>query len=80
MTNRQAIRQILWALALVGSMIGGLEFVAALQSANGALQQAAGAGMALAWAVLPYVFARSADEIIRLGVATSNVRGSETSP
>jgi hypothetical protein len=59
------IRRILWALAALGSVIGALEFLLTNMTATGAPQQAAGSAMAVAWAVLPYVFARAADEFIR---------------
>ena len=51
--------RLLFLLPLIGSIIGGFVFLLAVIGANGAPQQAAGAAMALAFAVLPYVFCRS---------------------
>ncbi len=53
--------RFIWILPLVGSLIAGLEFFDSLISATSAPQQAAGAAMAMSWAVLPYVFARAAE-------------------
>ncbi|MGC2493272.1 hypothetical protein [Candidatus Binatus sp.] len=50
-----------WILPLLGSLIAGFEFFNSLISATSAPQQAAGAAMAMCWAVLPYVFARAAE-------------------
>ncbi len=55
--------RFIWILPLFGSLIAGLEFFNSLISATSAPQQAAGAAMAMGWAVLPYVFARAADEL-----------------
>jgi sugar phosphate permease len=60
------VRQMFWVLAIVGSIIGGIDFLLGLAQATSAPQQAAGTGIALCWAVLPYVFARAADEMVRL--------------
>jgi hypothetical protein len=49
----------------VGSLVGGIVFFDALVSSNGAPQQAAGAALAIGFGVLPYVFARAADELNR---------------
>lgn len=43
--------------------VAGLEFFDSLISAASAPQQAAGAAMAMCWAILPYVFARAAAEL-----------------
>lgn len=56
------LRKIFWLLAAIGSIIGGFDFFVGLSMATGATQQAAGAAIALCWAVLPYVFARAIDE------------------
>jgi hypothetical protein len=53
--------RVIWILPLLGSLIAGLEFFDSIISATSAPQQAAGAAMAMSWAVLPYVFARAAE-------------------
>ena len=55
--------RFIWILPLFGSLIAGLEFFDSLMSAASAPQQAAGAAMAMCWAILPYVFARAAAEL-----------------
>ncbi len=58
------MRIIFWGLAGLGSIIGGgFLFFGALNPASGAPQEAAGAAIGIAFAVLPYVFARAADEM-----------------
>jgi hypothetical protein len=64
------IRQLFWALAILGSIIGGATFINGLMDAASAPQQCAAAGFALCWAALPYVFARAADEMVRLSAST----------
>jgi ABC-type phosphate transport system permease subunit len=59
------MHSVCWALAAVGSLVGGIVFFDALVSSNGAPQQAAGAALAIGFGVLPYVFARAADELNR---------------
>jgi hypothetical protein len=62
----------IWILPLLGSLIAGLEFFDSLISATSAPQQAAGAAMAMSWAVLPYVFARAADGLSQRPAAQSS--------
>ncbi len=45
--------------ACAGSIIGGLTLIVGVHLATGAPQEAAVAAIAVAWAVVPYVFARS---------------------
>jgi hypothetical protein len=52
-----------WILPLLGSIIAGFQFLDSLLEAKSAPQQAAGAAMAICWAVLPYVFARAAESL-----------------
>jgi len=59
------MHSVFWALAGLGSLVGGVMFFFALLTSNGAPQQAAGAALALGFAVLPYVFARAFDEMNR---------------
>lgn len=44
---------------LLGALLGGLQFVDTVVRATSAPQEAAGMATACAWAVIPYVFARS---------------------
>jgi hypothetical protein len=53
-----AIR-LVWLLPLLGSVVAGAEIFLSWDSAKSAPQQAALAGMVLAWAVIPYCFARA---------------------
>ena len=55
--------QIVWMLPLLGSIIAGFEFFNSMASATSAPQQAAGAAMAMCWAVPPYILARAYQEI-----------------
>jgi hypothetical protein len=54
---------LLWLVALAGAGVGTLFFVLAVMGSNGAPQETAGAAMACAIAVLPYVAARAWDEL-----------------
>lgn len=57
------IRGACWVATMVGALIGGLMFMDTLMRATSAPQQSAGAAIAVAWAVLPYCFARAVSEI-----------------
>lgn len=48
-----------YVMTMIGSAIGGFFLWFTLSSATGAPQEAAGAAIAVAFGVLPYVFARS---------------------
>lgn len=48
-------------LPLLGALVGGWTFFETMVSATSAPQQAAGMAMACAWAILPYVFAKSVE-------------------
>lgn len=52
-----------YILPILGACLGGWMFVEVLVSAQSAPQQAAGAAMACACAILPYVFARGMVEL-----------------
>jgi hypothetical protein len=52
-----------YILVIIGTLIGGFTFFDTMISAESAPQQSAGAAMALAWAVLPYCFARAVEKI-----------------
>lgn len=60
----KAVRNLFYLFVLAGAIIGGLEFLGMMAAAASAPQQAAGAAMAVAWAVIPYAFARAFDEMI----------------
>jgi hypothetical protein len=62
------ISAALWLFTLAGGLFGGLTLIVGLASANGAPQQAAAAGMALGYAVIPYCISRAVTEIINLTV------------
>jgi len=55
---------LLYIVVLIGCAIGGLQFLQSLAMAESAPQQAAGAAMALGWAILPYVFVRAIDRMV----------------
>jgi hypothetical protein len=56
--------RLVWALAALGSVVGGLNLALDWSSANGAPQQAVVAATALAWAMIPYCFARAVSGVI----------------
>lgn len=51
--------KILWILVAVCSVVGFCQGVLMVFGANSAPQQAAGAAMGIAWAVIPYCFVRA---------------------
>ena len=63
----------IWIVALGGSGLGALVFMVTMVGAKSAPQEAAGAGMALALAVIPYVFARACQELLRAPLPTRSV-------
>lgn len=48
-----------WLIAMFGAICGGITLVGTFLGANGAPQEAAGAAIACALCVIPYVLARS---------------------
>ena len=56
--------QFLNIIALLGAVAGGFTLFATFGAAKGAPQEAAGAALALAFAVIPYVFARAVQIVI----------------
>jgi hypothetical protein len=58
----RVVRIILWIVTILGALVGFAQMMM-LESATGAPQQAAGAAMAVASAVIPYVFARAVEKI-----------------
>ncbi|OVZ89950.1 hypothetical protein CBW58_18210 [Yersinia frederiksenii] len=51
--------KIIWGLVALCSAIGFFQGVFMVMGANSAPQQAAGAAMGIAWAVIPYCFAKA---------------------
>lgn len=62
---------LIWLLVLLGAGLGGLELYDVVRTATGAPQQAAGAAMAMALAVIPYVVARAIMAIAQERVQSS---------
>lgn len=71
----QFIRAFFWTLAALAAVIAGFDLFTTVNIANGAPQQAAGAAMAAATAVVPYVFARAVDSITRSSQPATGSRG-----
>lgn len=68
----------LYILPVLGAVLGGQHFLQTLVMAESAPQQAAGAAMAVAYAFLPYVFARSMVELVgdqTAGVTAARAQG-----
>jgi hypothetical protein len=61
----KGVIRFVWVLPALGSVVGGAEFVLSWSAATGAPQQAVIAAMALAWAILPYCFARAVVGVIK---------------
>lgn len=53
----------MWKVSIICSVIGFLQGVVMVWTANGAPQQAAGAAMGIAWAVIPYCFCRAIQQL-----------------
>lgn len=60
---------LLWVLSFVGAVLGGFVLFVTFTQSKGAPQEAAGAAIACALAVLPYVAARSITELRALNAA-----------
>ena len=61
----QALARLVWVLAALGSVVGGINLALDWSSANGAPQQALIVAAGLAWTVIPYCFARAITGVIR---------------
>ena len=59
--------QVLWMCTIIGAVLGAIVLVLSFVSANGAPQEAAGAAIAVALAVIPYCLARAVQEFARRG-------------
>ena len=70
--------KFLFGLAIAGALLGGLVLVGGLVLSNGAPQEAAVAGVALACAVLPYCLARAAHAISSINSETERWEQQQT--
>lgn len=61
----RALARLVWTLAALGSVVGAVELLIEWSAASGAPQQAVIAAAALAWAVIPYCFARAITGVIK---------------
>ncbi len=59
------IETLLWIVTILGSILGVVILIGTLLSADGAPQQAAGAAVSVALAVIPYCVARAVTELRR---------------
>lgn len=57
-----------YILTMIGTAIGGFTLLMTM-AADSAPQQAAGAAMAVAWAVIPYCFARCVEKIGEVSIS-----------
>lgn len=57
------VEKFFWVLCGFGALTGAVQFFEAVSRAQSAPQQAAGAGMALCYAVIPYVLARVVEKL-----------------
>ena len=55
--------RFLWAVTIIGSVLGGLTIIFGLAGAEGAPQEAAAAAIGVAFAVIPYCLARAVSEM-----------------
>jgi len=65
---------VLWLVAFAGAVAGAVSLALVLMTATGAPQEAAGAAIACALAVIPYVLARSWSELLPKPVGTEPTR------
>lgn len=63
--GRKSLASICWTLSLLGSLGGAVVFFTGMAAATSAPQEASAAAMGLAAAAIPYVLARSIDELTR---------------
>jgi hypothetical protein len=52
-----------WIITILACIVAGFLFVVTVSQSNGAPQEAAGAAMACALAIIPYVFARAIEKL-----------------
>lgn len=60
--------KILWTICILCGVVGVLEGIVGMYNAESAPQQAAGAAMGIAWAVIPYCICRAFQQLNPLGV------------
>lgn len=63
--KRGRLSRFWWSVTQIGAFIGGMILLFAVPFASGAPQEAAGAAIAIACAVIPYCMARAVDEKAR---------------
>jgi hypothetical protein len=56
------IAKFFWILTMIGSVIGGFIVITGVANASGAPQEASAAAIGVAFAVIPYCFARAVSE------------------
>jgi hypothetical protein len=61
--NGVRLMKFLWALCIVFGVIGFIEGIVSVFGAVSAPQQAAGAAMGVAWAVIPYCICRAIQQM-----------------
>lgn len=61
-----AFSMLVWVISIIATIGAGLVFVSLMKDADGAAQEAAGAAIAIAIAVIPYCFARGVYAIVQL--------------
>jgi hypothetical protein len=59
------VGSVFWALSFLGAVAGGGIAYVGVVSASGAPQEAAAAAIGCCVAIVPYVIARSVDELVR---------------
>lgn len=62
----KGLAALLWLLSIIGGVYGGLSLILWLETADNAIKQAAAAGMAVGYAVIPYCISRAVTELISL--------------
>jgi hypothetical protein len=59
------VAKIFWVVSMLAALVAGLFGFVTVTLANGAPQEAAGAAVACLIAIVPYVFARGVQELLR---------------
>ena len=67
-----------WAVAVIGALIGAVDLVLGVRLQESAPQQAVVAAMSVGWAVIPYVVARAYDELTGHGPARPRIGDAKT--
>ncbi len=61
--SKSGVASLFWGITLAGAVVAGVVAVAGFTNAQSAPQEAAAAGMAVAIAVIPYIFARAVQQL-----------------